>query len=288
MEQKQNIVTNDELIPSAHNHAKPMLGAGASSSDDAFDFDWQSLSGEKVLIGLSGGINSMAVLCQLVESGVKPKELHLFYAHFVEHSPDTFRFVADGIRFARKHFQNVKVKITRNSILGFFESKNMIPHPMLSPCSLSLKIEPINCYSFENNIKIDLVGYVKKELKRRAEKQNKDKQLNLFSLQKLYPIGSYSDEWCFEIVTKHIGWHPKIYNILENGKRVFKHNNCLPCKSGNVSDLENVKKYFPNEFQNAMLTSRKLSSYWGRSEADFYSNFGRELGQESTCKSCAW
>ena len=40
MEQKQNKITNDELIPSAHNHAKPMLGAGASSSDDAFDFDW--------------------------------------------------------------------------------------------------------------------------------------------------------------------------------------------------------------------------------------------------------
>ena len=27
MEQKQNIVTKDELIPSAHNHAKPMLSA---------------------------------------------------------------------------------------------------------------------------------------------------------------------------------------------------------------------------------------------------------------------
>ena len=26
MEQKQNIFTNDELIPSDHNHAKPMLG----------------------------------------------------------------------------------------------------------------------------------------------------------------------------------------------------------------------------------------------------------------------
>ena len=30
MEQKQNIVTNDELIPSAHNHAKPMLAEGNS------------------------------------------------------------------------------------------------------------------------------------------------------------------------------------------------------------------------------------------------------------------
>ena len=77
------------VIPSAPNLANTVLGAGASSSDDSFV--WESLSNEKVLIGLSGGINSMAVLCQLVESGVKPKELHLFYCHFEEHSPEIGR-----------------------------------------------------------------------------------------------------------------------------------------------------------------------------------------------------
>lgn len=80
------------------------------------------------MIGLSGGINSMAVLCWCVESGIKPKEVHLYYAHFEEHSPDTFQFVADGIRYARKHFDCVKVKITRNSILRFFEEVKMILH----------------------------------------------------------------------------------------------------------------------------------------------------------------
>ena len=287
MEQKQNIITNDELIPSAHNHAKPMLGAGASSSDDAFD--WQSLSGEKILIGLSGGINSMAVLCQLVESNVKPKELHLFYAHFKEHSPDTFKFVRAGIEFAKANFDNVKVKITRNSILQYFEKSNMIPHPTNSACSRVLKIEPINRYAFENQIKIDLVGYVKKEMKTRAEKQQKNMERTLFSLDKLYPIGEFSDEWCFEIVDRLIGWHPAIYDIVnEKNKRIFNHNNCLPCKNGYVEDLSNIQKHFPTEFSNAMITSQKLSKYWGRSEADFYTTFGRELGQESTCKSCAW
>jgi tRNA(Ile)-lysidine synthase TilS/MesJ len=44
-------------------------------------------SNQKVLIGLSGGINSMAVLCclALYPDELKPKELHLFYAHFDEH-----------------------------------------------------------------------------------------------------------------------------------------------------------------------------------------------------------
>ncbi len=286
MEIMHNNEQKDELITSAHHHAKPMLGAGASSSDDSFV--WESLSNEKVLIGLSGGINSMAVLCQLVESGIKPKELHLFYAHFVEHSPDTFKFVADGVRFARKHFENVKVKITRNSILKYFESKNMIPHPKVSNCSQTLKIEPISRYAFENQIKIDLVGYVKNEIKTRGKRQQKKMERTLFSLDKIYPIGHYSNEWCFEIVKKHIGWFPLIYDIKENGKPVFAHNNCLPCKNGYVKDIENVKKHFPIEFENAINLSKKLSAYWGRSEADFYTTFGRDLGQESTCKSCAW
>lgn len=99
--------------------------------------------GEKIMIGLSGGINSMAVLCWLIESGQQPEELHLFYAHFAEHSPDTFQFVADGIRLARKHFKKVLVKITNNSVLQFFEDQKMIPHPMASPCSRKLKIEPM-------------------------------------------------------------------------------------------------------------------------------------------------
>lgn len=139
------------------------------------DFDYDFLSNEKVLIGLSGGINSMTVLCNLVESKVKPKELHLFYVHLKEHSPDTFKFVIAGIRYAKKHFDNVVVKITRESVLEYFEKQKMIPHPARSPCSYWLKIEPINRYSFENNIKIDLVGYIKKELKRRSEKQQKEK-----------------------------------------------------------------------------------------------------------------
>lgn len=65
------------------------------------------LQNKKVLIGISAGINSAAILCHLKESGIIPSELHLFYAHFIEHSPDSFQFVADLVRFARKHFPNV-------------------------------------------------------------------------------------------------------------------------------------------------------------------------------------
>ena len=47
----------------------------------------EHLNGQKILVGLSGGINSAAVLCHLKESGIMPSELHLFYVHFKEHSP---------------------------------------------------------------------------------------------------------------------------------------------------------------------------------------------------------
>jgi hypothetical protein len=125
-------------------------------------------------------------------------------------------------------------------------------------------------------------------MKTRAEKQQKNLKRDLFSLEKLYPIGEFTDAWCFEIVKNNIGWYPSIYDIQENGKPVFLHNNCLPCKNGGVEHLENIKKHYPINFSNAMNLSKKLSSYWGRDEVAFYTNFGRELGQESTCESCAW
>lgn len=244
---------------------------------------------ERLLLGLSGGINSEAVLCWLKEIDANPLELHLYYAHFKEHSPDTFRFVADGIRFARKHFKNVKVVITRNSVIDFFEAENMIPHPAKSPCSKRLKIDAINSYAFDNNLKIDLVGYVKHELKKRSNRQQKHVVVDLFSLVKTYPIGSFTDEWCFEIVDKYIGWHPAIYDIKnKDGERVFKHNNCLPCKNMYIKDMEAVKEHYPDYHNNAMQLSLRLNKFWGRSEAEFYTTFGRELGQESTCEECVW
>lgn len=249
----------------------------------------EQLEGKKILIGLSGGINSMAVLCWLIESGIKPLELHLYYAHFAEHSPDTFQFVADGIRYARKHFDSVKVKITSNHILRWFEGQKMIPHPKLSPCSRILKILPIAEYAFENDITIDLVGYVKHELKRRTNRQQKHMQQTLFSLNKLYPIGAFTDEWCFVITMRHIGWYPAIYDIKdENGKRIFKHNNCLPCKNMDVEDMTHIKEHYPDYYLKAMNTADKLKSFFGRDEDAFYTTFGRDLGQESTCKDCTW
>lgn len=128
----------------------------------------QQFENENILIGISGGINSAAVLCELIESGVKPKSVFLFYAHFKEHSDDTFQFVKDQFRLAKKMLPNVHCRIERNSIIDFFSGRHMIPHPMHSPCSVELKIDRINKYAFENLIFIDLVGYVKHELKKRG------------------------------------------------------------------------------------------------------------------------
>ena len=68
-------------------------------------------SGKDIMIGLSGGINSMAVLCWLANypQQYKPKILHLFYAHFEEHSPDTLNFVLAGVKYAKENLTNYKV-----------------------------------------------------------------------------------------------------------------------------------------------------------------------------------
>ena len=249
----------------------------------------EEFNNEDILVGLSGGINSAAVLCYLKECGIRPKSLHLFYGHFKEHSPDTAKFVTDCIRWARNNFDNVFVKIERNSIIKWFEDQNIIPHPANSPCSQKLKIDRINKYAFENGLRIDLVGYVKHELKRRVNRQNKNKEVNFFSLDKFYPIGEFTDEWCFEIVDRNIGWHPKIYDLKDaNGKRLFKHNNCLPCKNMTTEEMELVKEYYPEYHKDAMSLSARLQKYWGRDKDSFYMTFGRDLGQESTCGACVW
>ncbi len=251
---------------------------------------FNNLSGKKVLIGLSGGINSMAVLCDLVESGIKPSELHLFYAHFAEHSPDTFQFVADGIRYARRFFNDVSIRITSNSIIKYFKDQNFIPHPANGTCSKYLKIIPITKYCIKNGIEYDLVGYVKNEYKRRTQRKDTIIKKVVSPVQKLFTIKEYTDEWCFSIVDKHIGWHPKIYDILnDEGVRVFKHNNCLPCKNMTPKDFQAVAVHYPENYISALKLSQELKKYWGRGIDDFHTTFsGRELGQLSTCENCTW
>lgn len=264
--------------------------------------EYKDYSSQKVMIGLSGGINSMAVLCWIKTYPPQyfPKEMHIFYAHFEEHSPDTMDFVLDGINYAKKHFPNVKATITQNSVLGFFEEQKMIPHPMFSPCTRMLKIEPMMRYMVENRITIDLVGYIRNERRRivnmaeKSESELIENIVNIKGIEKHFPISDQTDNWCFEIVKREIGWYPKIYDIKDRkGKRVFHHNNCLPCKNMNPKDLKLVKKHYPEYFNNSMKTSAKLKAHWGRNKEEFnttfFVDFGREFQNEGQiCSVCAY
>ena len=244
-------------------------------------------SNTKVMIGLSGGINSMAVLVWLANYELKPKELHLFYAHFEEHSPGTLEFVLAGVEYARRNFETVIYKQTNNSVLDYFKEQKMIPHPTAAPCTRFLKIEPMVTYAFENGITVDLVGYVKSEKRRVKNMQSKGAD-NLF-MSKQFPILQQDNEWCFDVVKDAIGFYPSIYDIRNaKGKRVFTHNNCLPCKNMQIDDFEEVKEFYPEYWQKAMDLSNELQKYWGRSENDFYTTFGRpDLGLEKQpCEVC--
>jgi 3'-phosphoadenosine 5'-phosphosulfate sulfotransferase (PAPS reductase)/FAD synthetase len=250
--------------------------------------EYKNYSESKVLIGLSGGINSMAVLCWLASypEEFKPKELHLFYAHFIEHSPDTLPFVIAGFAYAEKHFQKVFYTQTDNSVLEFFESQKMIPHPMIAPCTRVLKIEPMMKYAKENDISIDLVGYIREESRRVKNMWNKNPETKE---TKGFPISNKDNEWCFQIVKKELGWYPKIYDIKDRkGNRVFTHNNCLPCKNMQTNDFEMVKKYYPEYWQKAVDLSDRLQKHWGRDKVEFYTKFGREMftDEKQPCEIC--
>jgi len=261
----------------------------------------EDFSGEKVLLGLSGGINSAAVACWLAQwpEEYKPEELHIFYAHFKEHSPDTARFVMDIIRFCKKNFKTVKVKITRNSVIDFFEKEKMIPHPTVAPCTRKLKIIPMHEYMFANEIKTDLVGYVRDEIVRvrnMAEKSKNDidgRSIQMNDVKKLFPISDKTNEWCFVIVKGMIGWYPKIYDFRYSDKafkifvvenlyrmdpdtqkqlkkkinsraRIFLHNNCLPCKNMQAGDFLAVEFFYEWYYQQSKELSLRLKKHWGR------------------------
>lgn len=252
--------------------------------------EYKDYSSQKVMIGLSGGINSMAVLLWLSQypEEYKPKELHLFYAHFKEHSPDTEKFVLDGVAFAKAHFNNVFYEQTNNSVIEFFREQKMIPHPMVAPCTRLLKIEPMLMYMVQHKITIDLVGYVRQEMRRIKNMAKKSKGelkgdvVIQGDIEKHFPIHSRSDQWCFDICEKHIGWYPAIYDIKENGKRVFKHNNCLPCKNMNQKDFDKVQKYYPEYMDKANRLAEELDAYWGRGVKK-----DKEQGTQ-TCSICAF
>lgn len=239
--------------------------------------EFEDYAERKVLIGLSGGINSAAVLCHLGESCPKdrhPKELHLFYAHLSEHSPDTFRFVKDCIHYARAKFPLVFVRITRSSILRYFEAEKIIPHPTVSPCSIDLKIAPMMAYAEAHGLDCQLVGFVRHEMKRLRRQKAKDPQG--FSR---YPIQHWTDEDCLSFVKAVIGWYPAIYDIKEKGRRVFTHNNCLPCKNMHLYQIEAARRYYPDQIERAEAMAARIGSYWGRAEE-------RETEDVWVCDNC--
>lgn len=254
-------------------------------------------SGQKVLLGASGGINSMAALCWLANmpEALKPAELHLFYAHLEEHSPDTRPFVLAGVAYAKKHFAAVVFAETAHSVLEFFEGKKMIPHPTIAPCTKLLKIAPMFTYMAENGITANAVGYVNDEVRRvknMAEKTGSSlHDVKSKGISVSFPIAAFDNEWCFDIVKREIGWYPAIYDIRNSkGERVFKHNNCLPCKNMTHAQLKDVDTYYPEYMQRAKATSAVIGRHWGRNADEYYTTFGRadyEVLNGQPCAVCA-
>jgi hypothetical protein len=80
-----------------------------------------------------------------------------------------------------------------------------------------------------------------------------------------FPIAHLTEEWCFEVVDREIGRHPPIYDIRdERGRRVFTHNNCLPCKNMTKRQLEAVAEHYPGQYGRAMRMACRIGNYWGR------------------------
>ena len=226
------------------------------------------LSAETPVIGLSGGINSAALLCYLASEtpeARRPRRLLLYYAHLREHSPDTFPFVADCVRYVRRHFGAVEFGMHRASALDYFEAERFIPHPAVSPCTAALKVEPMNAWAEARGATVDLVGYVREE--RRRIRRQRERGVE----GKAYPIAHLTDADCMALVDRELGWHPAIYDLRRpDGRPTFRHNNCLPCKNMHAADFRLVEEHFPDYWRRAVEAAERISedrgspAYWGR------------------------
>jgi 3'-phosphoadenosine 5'-phosphosulfate sulfotransferase (PAPS reductase)/FAD synthetase len=220
-------------------------------------------SGDRARIGLSGGINSAALLCYLATEHPehkRPRWLGLYYAHLREHSPRTFRFVKDAVRYARRKFPQVAFGMHRCSAVDYFEAEKFLPRPQFSPCTEHLKIVPMERWDERHGVTIDLIGFVRHEMSRRGEKHLKS-EADLIR----FPIAHLTEDDCYRIVDREIGWHPPIYDIRdEKGRRVFTHNNCLPCKNMTRRQLEAVREHFPAYYERAMKMACRIGRTWGR------------------------
>jgi len=192
-------------------------------------------SNKKVMIGLSGGINSAAVLVYLVEHVTdKPKDIYLYYCHLDEHSPDTKPFVLALVEYAKQHFDRVVFESSDHSMTDFCRDEfKGIPHPSVSACTRILKIQHIVDFMRRYEIDVDIVGYVRSEY-RRIENQIKRDVKN-----KDYLISHLSDEDCFSLVKNHIGWYPAIYDIKWADKRIGE---ALVVRGGAIG-AESTKDY---------------------------------------------
>jgi hypothetical protein len=228
----------------------------------AFAFMHDDFSRERPRIGLSGGINSAALLCHLATEhppAKRPDHLLLYYAHLREHSPGTFRFVKACVRYARRKFPTVEFGMHRCSVVDFFERENFIPHPTLSPCTEHCKVIPMDRWSRAHGATIDLIGYVRHERKRALKAEEKARRSLAF------PIAYLTERECFELVDREIGWHPPIYDLRDGtGRRLFTHNNCLPCKNMKLDQIRAVAKHFPAFWARAESMAERIGNFWGR------------------------
>lgn len=268
---------------------------------------------KRIMISLSGGINSAAVACYAGEYLREEigEEIWAFYVHFEEHSPGTQDFVDDIVSYLKTKFKKVHFKQITQSVLKYFKESKMIPHPSLSPCTAVLKRFPIQEFKVKNKIDYDLIGYIRTEKKRIQNQKRRGGHLD-----KMYPISHLDDEDCFSLVKRIIGWYPDIYKIKWTDERilpflkchrvymgekafniakkyairgynhaksirVFAHNNCLPCKNVQTWEYYMVKLFFPEFFKKAMQTANSLEQHWGR-EADKLT----EAGQNASCGFC--
>jgi 3'-phosphoadenosine 5'-phosphosulfate sulfotransferase (PAPS reductase)/FAD synthetase len=219
----------------------------------------------KHVVQFSGGKGS-TVVAKMVIDQYGHDDVILMHHDTKAEDHDTYRFIQD----VSKHLKHPVTDVSDGRSLWELVEKYGFPSQFMPFCTEKLKQIPAK--KFLKSLKEDFIlynGFSFDEYKRVIKAQLRAEEEGNKVVSPLFEHKTFSNQLQKIILSWGI--------CLPNAYRYLSHNNCIPCYKGGESHWYKVWRYYPEEFNRAMLleeksthtvfkdkTLRELSRMWAR------------------------
>lgn len=200
-----------------------------------------------ILVMFSGGKDSMALVADLLDNGIKKDKITLVFNLTPLDYPDLKEFV---IEYAKNNNLNIDIigeEKTESEKQEMFE-RNGFPLPYMSWCTGTWKVQPLNKYIKEKcSDKNDFIlcqGWRREESEFRAS--SKDRVIHgVHGIRMARPILDYTESQVYDIIKKH-KWQ------LHRAYKYYKRLGCIYCFSKTREEWDLMRENDPETFLRAM------------------------------------